>query len=127
MALRQQLFQPDTCTCRVLEEWDEALPLDQVVHTLVAIQHRGDEHSAILDDSLYSTIREENRRKILAVGIALATATVLANDPATVAWSFTAGRTLQLTFPTVNVSNADKTAIQSECDATLGLGLVTVQ
>ena len=123
MAIRVQLYSPDTCSCSVQESWDDALAGDQVVFTLAGIVHRGDEHLAILDDSLYAVIREENYRKNVCQNIAATTAAVALNE---VAWSFTLGRLLELSFPNVVVDQATKTSIQLACDDKVGLGKVLV-
>ena len=123
MTLKQQQFSPDTCTCSVIEQWDDALPADQVVYSLISIVHRGPEHAAIIDASLYTTIYEENRRKNLAQNFAVATAKL---TPDRVAWAFNAARTLLISFPQNNVPANVKTQIQTWCDANLGIGLVLV-
>lgn len=127
MALRQQIYAPDTCRCQVLESWDDSVPEAQRVHTLVAILYRGEEHASIVDDSLYSVLREENTRKNIAVGICVEEAPELGGDAEQVAWTFTPGRTLHLSFPTVDVNRQTKEAIQTACDTQLGLGLVVIE
>lgn len=126
MAVHYQSFSPDTCTCKVLESWDDSVPADQVVHTLVSVEHRGDEHASILDDSLYGVIRAENVRKNLAIIACLAEAPELNNDPEQVAWSYTPGRTLLLSFPGVNLAGALKSTLQATCDTQFGLGLIVI-
>ena len=121
--IKIQQFAPDTCACVVLETWDDALAGDQVVFGLAGIVHRGDEHLAILDDSLYAVIREENYRKNVCQFLAATMAAVAFNE---VAWSFTPGRLLQLSFPNVVVDQATKTSIQLACDDKVGLGKVVV-
>lgn len=124
--IKIQDFSPDTCNCRVQEQWDDAVPDNQRTFECVSIINRGDEHAAIGDSAtLYATIKEENRRKNLAFNKAVELAGFDAT-PDRVAWSFTPGRTLQLSFPTGGVSNNIKTQIQSWCDNNLGLSLVEV-
>jgi hypothetical protein len=126
MTVHLQRFQPDTCTCVVLESWDDSVPDDQVVHTMVSIEHRGAEHASILDDSLYGVIRAENVRKNLAIGVCLAAVPELGQDPRQVAWVYTAGRTLLLSFPGVNLSGTLKATLQATCETEFGLGLIVI-
>ena len=112
-----QTFSPDTCSCVVTEEWDTDADPATRINRLVRFERRGPEHAHILDDSLYPTIKEENRRKNLAQGQATLIAAV-ENDQ--VAWSFNAARTLIISFPELNVSASKKQQIQDWCDTNLG-------
>ena len=123
VAIKIQNYAPDTCTCVVQESWDDSLPADQVVYSLVSILHRGDEHAAIVDGSLFSVLYEENKRKNKAWNKAIE-ASGLASGR--VVWSFNVARTLQLSFPQDNVSANIKAQIQLWCDSNLGVGKVVV-
>lgn len=111
---------PDTCTCRVQYQWDDALPQDQQVHTLVAVLHRGEEHAAVLDNSIYAMLREESTRKSKA----LAVCEQHGIDPDTVRWVFSEGRTLVLTIPAL--TPALKQTLNYDITAAVGIGLVAL-
>lgn len=119
-----QQYRPDTCNCIVLEAWDDSVPEDQRIHTLVGIVRRGDEHASILDASLYPTIREENNRKNLCINQCKQVVTTI--DPNRIKWVFTPGRLLQVSFEGINLPNATKQAIQTWCDENLGVGKVEI-
>lgn len=120
--IRTQQYSPDTCSCIVVEQWDDALPSDQTLYSLVQLIRRGAEHSALVDASLYTALKDENQRKNKVHG--LANARAITTDR--IVWSFDAGRTLLVSFTGAVVSNAIKTAIQDACDTQFGVGKVII-
>jgi hypothetical protein len=117
--IQQTTWRPDTCSCQLVTEWDDALPDDQRVHSMTSIVHRCEQHAAILDASLFTTVREESRRKNVALGVCQGQG----RDPSAIPWEFDAGRTLILH---VGGSKTDRTLLQTLIAAEVGLNLVTV-
>jgi hypothetical protein len=111
---------PDTCTCRVQYQWDDDLPPDQQVHSLVSVLHRGDEHGAVLDDTIYSVLREESTRKNKALGVCAEHGL----DVDAIAWVYSPGRTLVLTIQ--GLSTTAKQALNRDIVAAVGIGLVVI-
>lgn len=119
----EQTFYPDTCTCVITESWDTASDPANRLFSLVRIDHRGAEHAQIVDDSLYTTVKEENWRKNRSQQFMMAAAKLQQDQ---VHWEFDPGRTLLLSAPGLNVSANIKQQVQDWCDSNLGIGKVIV-
>lgn len=121
MAIQQTIWKPNTCDCEIVYEWDDALPSDQVLFTLIAVNHRGDEHANVIDGSLISTLHEEVNR--LQVATQMVIDDGFDEDHFTYSWD--PGRTLTITIP--DASKSDKLALQAAIAVQVGLGLVLVK
>lgn len=127
MPLTQALLTVDTCACQVLEAWDDSVPALQRVHALVAVVARCAVHSQVRDKSLLGLIREEAHRKAVAVALATAQIPGLALQPDALAWAYTPGRTLELWFTGLRVSQRHRRLLQAQCDDQLGRQKVLVR
>ncbi len=120
MTIKTTRWEPDTCECAVVYEWDDDVPSEQRIHSLSEIINKGPEHAHILDASLYTTVLDENRRKNVMFNI------VNTTDPEIIPeWEFTAGRVLQITF-SGNIPNNIKQQLQAAADLQFGSGKVEV-
>lgn len=121
MAIQQTTWKPNTCDCEIVYEWDDALPSEQVLATLIKVNRRGDEHANIIDASLISTLREEVHRFEVATELTIADG--WDEDHFTATWD--PGRTLTITIPDATKSN--KVSLQAAIAVQVGLGLVLVK
>ena len=123
MAVQINTFAPETCFCVVQESYDDSIPENRRIHSLLAVLHRGTEHANVQDDSLFPVLVEESNRKRVAVDIAkIATGVSLDR----IHWAFTEGRLLQISFTGLPVPANKKMAAQKQCNDRLGLNKVKV-
>jgi hypothetical protein len=125
--IQKTKWKPDTCECVYVYEWDDTLPNDQIVHTLVeadSIPCRF--HNSLPTDVAYANVISENTTKNVVLGDAIAQSVTAHVDVETPdgtfekewkkgyepKWSFDKSRNL-----VVQVSNkipaAEKTAIET--------------
>lgn len=60
---RTTIWKPDTCKCVIEYEWDDALNEDTRIHEVKNILERCEAHQLTLDEEVFITVEEENRRK----------------------------------------------------------------
>src|SRR5262245_27508027 len=116
MALVTTLLTVETCPCQVYEAWDDALPADQQMRALTSVVFRGPEHQHVIDKTLLGVMREEQHRKTVALAVCVAESATLALNPSAIQWSYTPGRVLQLSFPSVRLSGRVRHKIQDGCE-----------
>ena len=125
MAIQINEWRPDTCTCIIEFQFEDALPQEQRIHTVHRIVTRGKEHETVLTaEVLYQATLDENRRKNGTLEILTTEDSSL--EGSKIQWSFTAGRTLEIRFVDVQISNKTKTDVQELCDTEFGLGKVVI-
>jgi len=73
MATKITTWRPDTCGCVILYQWDDAVPDDQLVHTVYQISKKCSFHQNTLSNGEHFTVvQDENTRKNRAIGKILA-------------------------------------------------------
>jgi hypothetical protein len=128
MTIQRTTWGPDTCECRLVYEWDDAVDESLRIHTLAEVLNKCAAHSTIVDLSLLQSVVDENRRKNITPQLAIAQMAALGTDITQrwFTWTYTAGRVLQVTFTGVVVPTATKNKIQNACDLQFGPGKVQI-
>jgi hypothetical protein len=121
--LKTQRWSPDTCTCVMLETWDDTTTEAERVHTFHTMEVICSFHASQAGVTAYTTVRGENRRKNLVAVMARSIRPAFVDTDYT--WTFDAQRRVIVTI--ANLSQAQKTALQNAADAQFGPGLVVVQ
>lgn len=125
MAIQQTQWSPETCSCTIVYEWDDAIPQDLRIHALRNIVHKGPEHNGIIDASILPTLWDENRRKNLTFDLAKQELPEIDNER--FSWSWTEGRVLEVTIKNMgNIPAALKARLQAACDLRFGPGKVVI-
>lgn len=134
MAIQTTRWSPDTCTCVVEYQWDDAVSQNSRTHAMSKAVAKCTAHTAITDlTAHFTTLMDENPRKNkfferLRSTVSTLTTTdtqgnVVLKDGA-VTWLYDANRVLQVSAPAM--TTAQKTAAQSWADTNLGVGKVKV-
>ena len=91
MAIKRTRWFPDTCSCQIDYEWDDALPPDARIHKPVSAiacgRHSADPHAMV-------TAENTNKNRAIAAAVQ-----ALDLAPGDVSFSFDAARTLRLHLP----------------------------
>lgn len=68
MAIKTQIWHPDTCSCIIEQQYDASLPIDEVEHSVKSVKKKCEFHSDLVDDQqVYEVLMEENPRKNIAI------------------------------------------------------------
>ena len=135
MTIREQTIRPATCTCELVELWDDADPPETRIFSLKSIIVRGVEHAAIVDASLYSAVKEEQSRvskmQVIAESLGYPYQDIVDADgniitAQQVAWAYTLGRTLEVSFLYNRPNLQRRRAFQDAIDLQVGLAKVVV-
>jgi hypothetical protein len=129
--IQKTKWKPDTCTCEFVYEWDDSLPNDQVVHTLVGAESTACKfHNTGTIDDAYNGVLTENTTKNIVLGDAIAQSVTAHVDvemsDGTIEkewkkgyepkWSFDKSRNLVVTVSN-KIPPAEKTAIENAVQA----------
>lgn len=141
MTIQQEVWWPDTCTCGVIEQWDDSVV--PPVFTLYNYYVKDAVHSSLDDNTAYNAITSENSLKNTVFNTCLANAparmVTTVNGVLTLAkifhmaftWSGTApNRTITMSFVAANVLNiltaAELLTMQTAVNTAVGNGLATI-
>ena len=142
-------WSPDTCSCVIEYEWDDAEQTENKTLTLSNYVNRCSIHSTLQNDSdRYTTVQDENKRKNITHGL------ILENAPSSVfdelidldkdnnivtyrvfkqnvtfsySWSGTApDRILNISISGVNLTNPQKNAIRNVLNNRFGINKVVI-
>lgn len=63
--MKSQIWHPDTCQCIIQQEYDDSLPVDEIVISVVDVLRKCEFHNDInnTNQDIYDTIMDENPRK----------------------------------------------------------------
>lgn len=133
MAQRITKWKPDTCTCVVNFQWDDAVAEDSRVHSLSSIE-KCEFHQALSDADAFVAVKDENVTKNQVLGIvhtehpdlvdSKADGSTVLKEAYEYAWSFDENRKLQVEIKGVDDAKSD--AINASIEADLGAGKVEV-
>ena len=121
MALHENVWFPDTCSCVITYQWDDAATGSATISTMNKV---GNEHGTLVGTALYSVLTSENGRKNQMVNVI--SGFIASFDAKNYGWSFNASRVLLVSFLGTSVNNAIKTNIQNAADLQFGTGKVAV-
>ena len=121
MALHENVWFPDTCSCVITYQWDD---VGTGSATIASVNKVGGEHGTLTGTALYQVLTSENGRKNQMMSVASSFISSL--NPQNIAWSYNISRVLLVSFPGTSLSNAVKTNIQNAADLQFGSGKVAV-
>lgn len=129
--MRTTRWSPDTCQCVLEYEWDETVPQEDRVHTFKGIVHRCLIHELLgyLENSnLYDKVLQENTRKNgvfgdMEIQIKAFGHTFTMDN---FRWQFDQDRKLQIEIVDVELTQQQRTNIQTFLDNKFGTGEVTL-
>lgn len=133
MAIRRFPWGPDTCAtawdadwdpCEIVFEYDDSLPLIDVVITVAQVNRLCPIHAALAGPDAGNQVWAENRIKNDVMGLLEAERADV--TPPDYEWSYDDARVLQASFPGVALSIAAKQLLQDACDLQFGPGKVVV-
>lgn len=141
MVIRTTRWRPDTCDCIVEYTWDDAIPPENVTHTLDVVNRRCIDHQHLATDTdVYNVLKEENPRKNIAQQLLIDNAPTsifdLNEDGVRVfkkgivaqwSWSGLApNRLMTISVTGVSLTTNQKNAIQTKLSERFGLNNVTI-
>jgi len=128
-------WRPDTCECVIDYQWDEKLPLEDRVLTLLAIQHKCPAHASLSDEAVYEAVSDyqtgENPRKNRALALITDEALPQGTDDEKrnftqeCLWSFDGARLLTIEVP--SLPNETITTMQEKVNDELGINKVKIK
>lgn len=139
--MKETVWSPDTCGCRLVYEWDETLPDTSRVHTFKRAEVICSFHQGMVDNKTsYDSALDHNQRKNKVEGALLSQLTsVLAdtNPEGSLVWkngikfnwSFSGNgdsRVLTISVSGITLTTNQKNIIQNWCNTNLGTGKVLV-
>ena len=132
---------PDTCQCEIEYQWDDSLPVNQIITTPGNVVKRCSIHSGLAsNDIVFSTLFEENPRKNGARQVLLDNAPTSVYDVIDAGgtrefknginfswtWSGTApNRILTINISGINLTNQQRNTIQTKLNERFGINKVT--
>jgi len=138
MTTKTTRWSPDTCSCVIEYTWDDTLTEDQRVHTLKTIS-KCSNHSALNDDTAYSSVLEENPRKNIAHQLVMDNGPTSLSDlingtrqlKPTISLQYTfsgiaPNRLLTITYNGAGLTSQQKSAIQPILNNRFGIGKVVI-
>ena len=140
MTIKTTRWSPDTCSCVVEFTWDDSVAEDQRTDSLSQVIQKCPVHQAQSDPNVYSTLKDENPRKNIALGLSLdngpsslfdlnadGSRTLKGNISYNWSWSGTPpDRNLNISFTGINLTAQQKSAIQNFLNNRFGAGKVTL-
>jgi hypothetical protein len=111
-----QRYSPDTCSCVLLETWDDTQASEARVHVFEAMEVICAAHQDDHGPTLYQRIVHENRRKNLVLAMAQALQPDVSHLDYT--WTFDEQRQLQPQLPTLDPRH--RAALQAAADLQFG-------
>lgn len=145
MALVRTRRRLDTCDCRVVYEWDNSIPSNQVIHTVVAYENKCSFHQSVPgvtnNQDLYdNVVCNENAKKNDTIGLLLengpntiydinSDGTRVFKKGVSVSWSWTGNapnRLLTIILFGVSLTTNQRNAVQAKLDERYGISNVTI-
>lgn len=127
MTIKTTTWHPDTCRCGATYTWDDAVDPLTRVHTFQRILETCPAHISLSGVELYDTMVDENARKNITFNIVSVARVDL--NPDVMIFSYTGtgkDRVLQASFPSDNLSTAEKATLQAAANVQFGPGKVVV-
>ena len=119
-------WSPDTCSCILEYEWDDALEGDARTHSFKKAIQLCEHHKALAAGNAYNAVLSENTRKNQAFGLAKKVKPNL--EPSSYTWSFEgtgADRKFKVGF-LGKLQPEEVASLQAQCNTKFGTGKVEV-
>jgi len=123
MAVREQLWSPDTCGCSVRERWNDATSNEARQHFFHSIERACPAHQHLSGEAVYRQVMNENRRKNTLAVIAKQVRPQF--DHADYQWSFDEQR--RLVVKITGFTQAHLKSLKDSADIQFGPGLVVLE
>ena len=121
--LRVTRWSPDTCSCVLEYEWDDALNENERTHKFKKAVNLCEHHKTLLGTEAYGTVLSENTRKNIVFDEAQKLYPAIALED--YMWSFDANRKLKVGF-LGKLKAGERSSLQTLCDGKFGAGKVEV-
>lgn len=113
MATRTTRWRPDTCTCILEYQWNDATAPGQQTYTGSAVIYKCPSHSAIPDNMLYTSLKFENAQKNLIINTVKETMGMSDNDVMLGKISYTFDETRKMEVQVLGLTTLKKTQTQT--------------
>lgn len=132
--IRITQWKPDTCDCVIQLSWDDAVPVDSIVHTMASIK-KCSIHDPLADADAYAAVKDENTTKNVVLGHIHENHSDIVDvnidgskslkEGIVYDWSFDQSRKLQVDVKGVDKATAQAIAVTISSE--LGIGKVDVK
>ncbi len=123
MVLRTTRWSPDTCSCVLEYEWDDAINENERTHKFSGAVHVCEHHKTLVGAEVYDKVLSENTQKNMVLGEVHKIKPDITIDDYT--WSFDENRRLKVGF-LGKLDIEGKAALLSACNRKFGLGRTEV-